>query len=73
MLEDELLEKYGEFYCSRYVAKNQPWILQIPFGEWVERQLAERRARLASPERLDPQWEALVLYPEEDYSLPETA
>ncbi|MEO3944133.1 hypothetical protein [Gorillibacterium sp. CAU 1737] len=42
-MEDELLEKYGEFYCSRYVAKNQPWIRTIPFGEWVERQLTLRQ------------------------------
>ncbi|WNQ09833.1 hypothetical protein MJA45_19690 [Paenibacillus aurantius] len=41
-LDDVLLEKYGEFYCSLYVAKCQPWIREVPFHEWVERQMAIR-------------------------------
>lgn len=41
-LTPNLLERYSRFYYSPYVAKNQPWILQIPFDEWVERQLRLR-------------------------------
>jgi hypothetical protein len=45
-MEDGLLEKYGEYYCSQYVAKNQPWILKVPFHEWVDRQVNERSRRM---------------------------
>lgn len=38
-IDDVLLDKLGEFYCSEYVALNQPWIREIPFEQWVERQL----------------------------------
>lgn len=72
MLDDELLEKYGEFYCSRYVAKNQPWILQIPFGEWVERQLLVSKAKPVAfiPEEQGYSWE---LYTEKELPLSEIA
>jgi hypothetical protein len=42
MSEDEkvnLVDKLGRFYHSEYVSKNQPWVRQIPFPEWLQRQL----------------------------------
>ncbi|GIP38113.1 hypothetical protein J31TS4_13930 [Paenibacillus sp. J31TS4] len=35
-IDDRLLDKLGDFYSSPYVAKNQPWVRQLPFSEWVE-------------------------------------
>jgi hypothetical protein len=75
-LEDELLERYGTYYSSEYVMKNQPWILEVPFFEWVERQLSLRMKRL---ECSDPYMLDLFDWPYEDafeapsISLPETA
>jgi hypothetical protein len=45
-LDDLLLDKYGAYYSSQYVAKNQPWILEVPFYEWVERQMSIRMVHL---------------------------
>lgn len=42
MIHDKLLDKLGDFYTSDYVAKNQPWVIQTPFHEWVDRHLAKR-------------------------------
>jgi hypothetical protein len=68
-LEDELLERYGIYYSSEYVAKNQPWILEVPFVEWVERQLSLRMKRFECLEKYN-----LDLYDlPYDTSLPETA
>lgn len=38
-ITDELLDKLGKFYTSAYVAKNQPWILQMSFEQFVERHI----------------------------------
>lgn len=43
-ISDELLDRYGNYYTSEYVAKNQPWVLKIPFYEWVQRQLNGKQA-----------------------------
>lgn len=36
----QLIDKLGRFYHSDYVAKNQPWILETPFEQWLQKQLA---------------------------------
>lgn len=33
-----LTERLATFYHSKYVAKNQPWVLEIPFDQWLRRQ-----------------------------------
>lgn len=35
-----LVDKLARFYHSDYVLKNQPWVRQIPFSQWLQRQLA---------------------------------
>lgn len=42
---DDYVERMGQFYSSEYVAKNQPWIRELPFHEWLERRRAEVRVR----------------------------
>lgn len=38
---DDYVERMGQFYSSEYVAKNQPWIRELPFHEWLERRRSE--------------------------------
>ena len=42
----DLIWRLGEFYTSEYVLHNQPWILEVPFHKFLERQLkgGNRRA-----------------------------
>lgn len=42
-MDDELLERLANFYCSEYVEKNQPWVREIPFDQWLDRQLTRIR------------------------------
>lgn len=39
MITDAMLETLGDFYTSDYVRINQPWIRQITFETFVNRQL----------------------------------
>ncbi|KIL37952.1 hypothetical protein SD70_29630 [Gordoniibacillus kamchatkensis] len=38
-VDDDLLYSLGEYYSSQYVEKNKPWVREIPFAEWMQRQL----------------------------------
>lgn len=38
-IPDERLEKLADFYSSEFVEKNEPWIREIPFYEWLNRQI----------------------------------
>lgn len=40
---DELLDKLGAFYSSEYVRRCQPWVLGLPFYEWLQRELEKRK------------------------------
>lgn len=48
MIPDELLNRLADFYSSEYVAKNEPWIRQIPFHEWLGRELIKRQIGYAA-------------------------
>ena len=36
-MDDEILEKLGDYYCSEFVKEHMPWIREIPFYEFVQR------------------------------------
>lgn len=38
--EEYIIERLTRFYFSEYVKKNQPWLLQTSFSDWLNRQLA---------------------------------
>jgi hypothetical protein len=42
LIPDDLLNSLGEFYSSEYVAKNQPWILEMTFEQYVQREMRIR-------------------------------
>ena len=35
---DHYIEKMGNFYCSEYVKINMPWLLEITFYEFLQRE-----------------------------------
>lgn len=72
-MENGLLEKFGEYYCSRYVALNQPWILEIPFHQWVERQVSVKFQRLLGERPGTDEWLMQLEPPAGSAFLPETA
>ncbi len=41
------LWKLGEYYNSDYVKLNMPWIREIPFWQFVERQMGREGVRVA--------------------------
>jgi hypothetical protein len=43
LTDEQLREKYEKLYYSEYVAKNQPWILETPCDEWIEKQMELRK------------------------------
>jgi len=38
----QLVERLSTFYHSDYVKLNQPWLLETPFEQWRDRQLAAK-------------------------------
>lgn len=34
-----MVDKLAHLYHSDYVAKNEPWVREIPFHEWLNRKL----------------------------------
>lgn len=38
-IQDNLLDSLGDFYCSEFVSRNMPWLRQMTFAEFVEREL----------------------------------
>ncbi|GIP38334.1 hypothetical protein J31TS4_16140 [Paenibacillus sp. J31TS4] len=58
-ITDEQLDKLGEFFTSSYVAKNQPWILELTFEEWIRRHLMRGGEGVEQKEAMDSQlWES---------------
>jgi hypothetical protein len=37
--QNQMADKLSAYYHSEYVSKNQPWILEIKFNEWLNRQM----------------------------------
>ena len=44
------LERLGTYYTSEYVKTHQPWIREIPFARFVEREWFKRQQRLQRKE-----------------------
>lgn len=42
LIPDHLLDSLGDFYSSEFVSLNMPWLWQITFAEFVERELRSR-------------------------------
>lgn len=38
----DIVDRLGTFYHSEYVKLNQPWVLETPFEQWRDRELAKR-------------------------------
>jgi len=45
IISDEQLERLGRYYTSEFVRKVMPWVTEVPFHEWLERQDATRKAQ----------------------------
>ncbi len=43
VLNDELLDHLGKYYTSEMVSICKPWIREIPFEIWLDRQLTRLR------------------------------
>lgn len=41
-ISDELLEKLGDYYISEYVTLNRSYIRQLPFEEWVTKEVGKK-------------------------------
>lgn len=44
-IPDELLDRFGTFYSSEFVEKNMPWIRQLTFEQYVQREMESRKAQ----------------------------
>lgn len=42
LIPDELLHRLGEFYSSEFVEKNMPWLRQMAFEQFLEREIRDR-------------------------------
>lgn len=45
-VELQLFGRLADFYNSEYVRKNQPWVLETPFGIWVQREMLKHGVML---------------------------
>lgn len=39
LIPDHLLDSLGDFYSSEFVSRNMPWLRNMTFAEYVEREL----------------------------------
>jgi hypothetical protein len=48
MIPDIFLERMADYYTSEFVKKNMPWIREIPFHEFLERQYFQKYNHFSS-------------------------
>lgn len=46
LLSDDLLDRLADFYSSEFVAMNMPWLRQVTFAEFVEREIRSRASAI---------------------------
>lgn len=39
LIPDNMLDSLGDFYSSEFVARNMPWIRQMTFEQFLEREI----------------------------------
>ena len=52
-LKHQMSEKLATYYHSEYVLKNQPWILEIPFQNWLQREMFRIYGKAVRSERVE--------------------
>ncbi|WP_027416636.1 hypothetical protein [Aneurinibacillus terranovensis] len=51
VLNDELLEKLGSYYSHRFVQRNMPWLVEMGFEAFLNRELLRLQERTMSKEK----------------------